>query len=61
MRRLQKTMRIRYVILMIILTVSLVSLRLSILNYSYIKEHDSYYRIQMSLKENEIIRNEEKF
>ena len=56
MRRLQKTMRIRYVLLMIILTVSLVSLRLSISNYNYIKEYDSYYREQISIKENEIIR-----
>ena len=44
MRRLQKTMRIRYVILMIILTVSLISLRLSILNYNYIKEHESDFK-----------------
>ena len=56
MRRLQKTMRIRYVLLMIILTVSLVSLRLSISNYNYIQEYDSFYREQMSIKENEVIR-----
>ena len=56
MRRLQRSMRIRYVLIMIILTVSLVSLRLSISNYNYIQEYDKFYKEQMSIKENEIIR-----
>ena len=49
MRRLQKTMRIRYVLLMIILTVSLVSLRISIQNYNHIQELESDYNNQYAI------------
>ena len=51
MYRMQKAMRIRYLILMIILTVSLISLRISINNYNYIKSYEGYFTSKASVNE----------
>ncbi len=43
MRKLQKTMRIKYAIIMIILVISLIALRLSMANYHVIQQYKSTF------------------
>ena len=46
MHRLQRTMQIRYMLLMIILVIALISLRLSMENYNYIQGHKMYFETE---------------
>ena len=53
MRKLQKTMRIRYAIIMIILVVSLIALRLSMANYNDIQQFKSSFEQVKQLEKEE--------